>query len=199
MEETVHSYDGRFDGNILLVGRIGCEKTTFVQNLAKNKLFDHVKGVFWILKTDLSKEREDSIRDCFQRQNVHFSYSNNVEDFNYLLVMYKSDKAQYIENELGEKMVSDKLTVMDDVSGLADKSDEFANFLTVSRKYGITCVYIFNTIYPSRKNKQMIMSQTQIYNFFLGSLHASSIVRVLSSFASRFKNTWNLWKNTALQ
>ena len=42
--------------------------------------------------------------------------------------MYKSDKAQYIENELGEKMVSDKLTVMDDVSGLADKSDEFANF-----------------------------------------------------------------------
>ena len=37
----------------------------------------------------------------------------------------------------------DKLIVMDDVSGLADKSDEFANFLTVSRKYGITCVTFF--------------------------------------------------------
>ena len=29
-------------------------------------------------------------------------------------------------------MILDKLIVMDDVSGLADKSDEFANFLTVS-------------------------------------------------------------------
>ena len=31
-------------------------------------------------------------------------------------------------------MVLDKVIVMDEVSGLADKSDEFANFLTVSRK-----------------------------------------------------------------
>ena len=29
-------------------------------------------------------------------------------------------------------MILDKLIAMDDVSGLADKSDEFANFLTVS-------------------------------------------------------------------
>ena len=38
-------------------------------------------------------------------------------------------------------MLLDKLIVMNDVSGLADKSDEFANFLTVSRKYGITCLH----------------------------------------------------------
>ena len=59
-------------------------------------------------------------------------------------------------------MVFDKLIVMDDVSGLADKSDEFANFLTVSRKYRMTCVYIFHTICPSRQNWEMIMPQTQI-------------------------------------
>ena len=35
-------------------------------------------------------------------------------------------------------MVLDKLIVMDYVSGLADKSDKFANFLAVSRKYGLT-------------------------------------------------------------
>ena len=63
-------------------------------------------------------------------------------------------------------MIFDKLIVMDDISGLADKSDEFANFLTVSRKYGLMCVHIFHTIYPSRQNWQMIMSQTQIFNFF---------------------------------
>ena len=67
----------------------------------------------------------------------------------------------------------DKLIVMDDVSGLADKSDEFANFLTVSRKYGITYVYIFHTIYPTRQNWQMIMSQTKIFIFFPGSVQGS--------------------------
>ena len=72
-------------------------------------------------------------------------------------------------------MIIDKVIVMDDVSGLADKSDEFANFLTVSRKYGITCVYIFHTMYPTRQNWQMIMSQAKIFNFFPGSVQASSI------------------------
>ena len=44
-------------------------------------------------------------------------------------------------------MVLDRLIVMDNVSGLADKSEEFANFLTVSWRYGLTDVYIFHTIY----------------------------------------------------
>ena len=66
---------------------------------------------------------------------------------------------------------------MDDVSGLADKSGEFANFLTVSRKYGITYVYIFYTIYPkytrhiyyiTRQNWQKIMSHGKIFIFFQG-------------------------------
>ena len=126
--------------------------------------------------------------DCFQNQHVRFNYPNNLEDFEYLLEMCKRDRAEYVENNLDEKMVLDKFIVMDDVSGLADKSDDFANFLTVSRKYGITCVYIFHTIYPSRQNWQMIMSQTQIFNFFPGSIQAGAIVRLLSSFAIRFKN-----------
>ena len=44
-----YSYDGRFDGNILVVGRTGCGKTTFVQNLAKDQLFGDIKKVFWII------------------------------------------------------------------------------------------------------------------------------------------------------
>ena len=118
-----------------------------------------------------------------------------MEDFDYLLDMCKRDKADYVENNLGEKMVLDKLIVMDDVSGLADKSDEFANFLAVSRKYGSTCFYIFDTIYPSRQNWQMIMSQTKIFNFFPGSVQAGSILRILSSFASRYKNGYVLHRN----
>ena len=55
---------------------------------------------------------------------------------------------------------------MDDVSGLADRSETFANFLRVSRKFGISYVHIFHTIYPPRQNWQMILAQTKYLTFF---------------------------------
>ena len=60
-------------------------------------------------------------------------------------------------------------------------------------------MHIFHTIYPSRQKWQMIMSQTQIFNFFPGSVHSNTITRTLSSFAKRYKNTCistrNVWIN----
>ena len=126
-------------------------------------MFGDIKEVFWISKIELSRERETNIKECFVGQDVQFNYPNNLEDFDYLLEMGKRNKATYIENDLGEKRLLDKLIVMDDVFGLADKSDDSANFLTVSRKYGITCIYIFDTIYRNRQNWQMVMSQTEIF------------------------------------
>ena len=35
-------YDGKFNGNILLVGRTGCGKTTFLEKLAINKFFGDI-------------------------------------------------------------------------------------------------------------------------------------------------------------
>ena len=148
-----------------------------------------IKVVYWISKIELSKDREENIRDCFLYQSVNFDCPNSVEEFDDLLEIYRQKKADYTENDLGENMILDKLIVMEHVSGLADRLKEFANFLTVSRKYGLTCVYIFNTIYPIRKNWQMIMSQTKIFNFFPESVHASSVIKFCSSFASRDKNT----------
>ena len=72
----------------------------------------------------------------------------------------------------------DKIIVMNDVLGLAGKSENFANFLTVSRKFGFTCVYIFHTIYPTRNNWQMILSQTKTFNIFPGSIQASSVIKI---------------------
>ena len=76
---------------------------------------------------------------------------------------------------------------MDDVLDLADKSETFANFLTVSRKLGLTCVIAFHMIYPTRQNWQMILAQTKTFNSFPGSIQTSSIVKILSSFCSRYK------------
>ena len=87
---------------------------------------------------------------------------------------------------MGEDNVLTKLIVMDDVSVLADKSDNSANFLTVSRKFNFTCVYVFHTIYPTRSNWQMILSQTKIFNIFPGSLQTSSVIKILSFYCNRY-------------
>ena len=91
---------------------------------------------------------------------------------------FREKKAPCNENDLGENIKIDRLIVMDDISGLAEKSEEFANVLTVSKKFGLTCVYIFDTIYRTRQNWQMILAQTKIFNIFPRSIQASSIVKI---------------------
>ena len=117
-------------------------------------------------KIVLSEEREEIIRESFANQEVHFSYPHDLDDFNYLVENFTQEKSDYVDSELGEKLKLNKLIVMDDVLGLAGRCNKFSNFLTVSRKYGFSCLYVFHRIYPSRQNWEMIMSQTHIFNFF---------------------------------
>ena len=187
-QEREFTYNGKFSGNILVVGRAGCGKTTCIQKLGKNKLFgDEITDFFWVSKIILTKEREDFIRDSFGDQEVHFSYPHDLDDFNYLVGNFMQDKSEYIDNELGEQLTVNGLIIRDDFSVLADKSEEFSNFLTVSRKYGFSCLYVFHTIYPGRQSWEIIMSQTHIFNLFPGSIHSSKILKTLSLFASRQK------------
>ena len=186
--ENKYSFDGKFEMNILIVGRTRCGKTTFIQNLGKNKMFGNdIIEVFWVSKIFLNKEREDAIRYSFQDKKVHFSYPQDLNDFNYLIENFMQVKADYIDNDMGEFPVFNRFIVLDDVSGLADKSEGFSNFLTVTRKYGFSCLYVFHTIYLGRQSWEIIMSQTHIYNFFPGSIRSSRIIKTLSLFASRKK------------
>ena len=185
----------------MVVGRTGCGKTTFIQNLGKNRMFGKdINLVFWVSKVRLSGEREDVIRESFSEQTVKFVYPNNLDEFNYLIDFFMSEKMPESEGSgLGEKIAIDKLIVMDDASGLADRCEDFSNFLTVSRKYGFSCVYVFHTIYPGRQSWEMIMSQTHIFDFFPGSVHSGRILKTLSLFASRERNTYvptnQIWLN----
>ena len=43
MDGVNYSYDGKFEGNILVVGRTGCGKTTFGQNLGKTNYLGTLK------------------------------------------------------------------------------------------------------------------------------------------------------------
>ena len=151
--EKAYTCDGQFDGNILVVGRTGCGKTTFIEKLGKNKLSgSQIKDVFWVSKIVLSEEREELITESFVDQEVHFSYPHYLGDFIYLVENFTEEKSDYVDSELGENLKINKLIVMDDVSGLADRSNKFSDFLAVSRKYGFSCLYVFHTIYPGRQN-----------------------------------------------
>ena len=63
---------------------------------------------------------------------------NSVDEFDDLLEYFQRQRAPCYENNLGENIRLDRLTIMDDVSGLADKSEALAHFLTVLRKFGLT-------------------------------------------------------------
>ena len=132
----------------------------------------------------MSSERKEIISESFVDQEVYFSYPCNLHDFNYLIENFTQEKSDYEDSELGENLKMNKLIVMDEVSGLADRSNNFSDFLTVSRKCGFSCLYVFHTIYPGRQNWELIMYQTHIFGFFPGIIHNSRISKTLSLFAS---------------
>ena len=109
------TYDGKFEGKVLIVGRTGCGKTTFIQKLAQNKMFGNdIVNVFWVSKINLDPDREEAIRNCFVDQNVQFAYPNNIDDFNYLIASFVSEKSPSVsENNLGELPLINKLIIME--------------------------------------------------------------------------------------
>ena len=86
-----------------------------------------------------------------------------------------------VNNSFGENKKLDRLIVMDDVSGVADVSKKFANFLTVSRKFGYNCVYVFHVIVPSIQMWQKIISQTNIFNLFPASVPCNAVAKIIQS------------------
>ena len=77
-------YDGKFSGNILVVGRTGCGKTALVQKLAINKFFGELNKAEWVSFKKLEKQREAEIESCFDCE-LDFYYPRNKEQFEDLL------------------------------------------------------------------------------------------------------------------
>ena len=206
-------YDGKFSGNIFVVGRTGCGKTALIQKLAINKFFGELKTAEWVSYIKLDKAREAEIQSCFECE-LDFYYPRNKEQFEELLDCFKTkSNSSEIENNMnndnineindvnivnyGEKSIRSRLVVMDDVSGLADLSTKFANFLTVARKFGYHCLYIFHAIHPEKAIWRTILSQTNLLNIFPASVPLSTVKKVLESNCIRNSNKYipvnSLW------
>ena len=86
---------------------------------------------------------------------------------------------------MGENNIFDKLIVMGD-SRFPDKSDGFANFLTVSRNFTlVVCTFFILCTLCSRSSWQMILSQTNTFNIFPCSLLITYFIKILPSHCNR--------------
>ena len=161
----------------------------------------------------LDKATEAEIQSCFECE-LDFYYPRNKEQFEELLEYFKTkSNSSEIENNMnndnsndindvnivnyGEKSIRSRLIVMDDVSGLADLSTKFANFLTVARKFGYHCLYIFHAIHPEKAIWRTILSQTNLLNIFPASVPLSTVKKVLKANCIRNSNKYipvnSLW------
>ena len=88
---------------------------------------------------------------------------------------------------------------MDDVSGLADKSNTFANFLIVAKMFGNHCVYIFQIILLEKEIWKKLILQTKVFNILPSSIPYQTVVRLLESNVVKTKKKYlparSLWIN----
>ena len=79
----------------------------------------------------------------------------------------------------------DRLIVMDNVSGIADGSYKFAEFLTVCRKYRYHCIYVFDIIASDSQVWKKFLSQTNILNIFPSSVPYNRVAKILRAIAGK--------------
>ena len=121
----------------------------FIQQLALNNFFGSLTKAYsyWVSGVLLSTTCKAQIEACFDC-DIEFINVKDEEDLNDALEHFKEvnenvdentdDETDYNVNDTlyGEKKLLDNLTVINDVSGIAPHAkSNFANFLTVSRKY----------------------------------------------------------------
>ena len=58
---------------------------------------------------------------------------------------------------------------------------KFANFLTVSRKFGYNCIYVFHVIVPASQIWQKNISQTNIFNILPASVPHITVAKIIQS------------------
>ena len=80
-----------------------------------------------------------------------------------------------------KKKNMDCLIVIYDVLGIADSCKEFADFLTINRKYRYHCVYVFHVVIPQREIWQKNFPQTNIFSIFPCSVPYNTVAKILQN------------------
>ena len=136
---------GNFMVKNLVLGRTGCVKTTFLEKLGLNNFFGNIIKTEWISGIKIDKKGEAEIQSYFSNKTeVHVA--KEQDELDSLIETFKlRSREEWNDNDnvnysFGENKKLNWLIIMDNVSGVADTSKKFANFLLVSRKFSYNCV-----------------------------------------------------------
>ena len=67
-------YNGQFSGNILVVGKTGSGKTTFLEKLGIKIFFGNLVKIEWISGIKIDEKRKAKIQSCFSNETgIHIA------------------------------------------------------------------------------------------------------------------------------
>ena len=67
-------YDGQFRGNVLVVSKTVCGKTTFLEKRGVNNFFGNLVKTEWISGIDTDEKRGAKIQSCFSNETeIHIA------------------------------------------------------------------------------------------------------------------------------
>ena len=171
------------------MGRTNCRKITFIEKLGLNNFFGNIVKTGWVSGIDIDKKREAEIQSYFKNETeVHIA--QDQDKLHSLIDTFKQRSHEHYDDNsnnnnvnsfLGQNRKINRLIIMGDVSDIADISKNFSNFLTVSRKFGYNCVYVFHVTVPSSQVWQKIISQTNIFNIFPTSVPFNMVSKIIQS------------------
>ena len=175
-----------FKGTFWLYGGLGLVQQHLLRIWANADYLVTLKKYIGYQKLNFPKTEKKILGTVFLIK-LWIAYPNNVDEFSGFLETYRRKKSNYIENDLGENIILDKLIV-----GNCQLFDCFTKIRT-----GM-CLNFSRHISDKTKlaNDNVSDKKPLIFSW---SLHVTSLIRILSSLASRYKHNYiphcNLWIN----
>ena len=81
-------FNGQFSGNVLVVGKSGCGKTNFLQNVGLNKYLGTLVKTESVSGIDIDEEWEAEIQSCFTNKSEFYS-AKEPDELNDLIEKFK--------------------------------------------------------------------------------------------------------------
>ena len=153
-------YNSQCGGNILVVGKTCCGKTTFLEKLGIFNFFGNLVKIEWRSGIDTDEKREAKTQLCFSNETGNHT-AKEPDEIDSLIETLKLRTRDIVDDNddvnslFGKNKKMDRLIVMDDFSGAADISRKFATFFIVSTKFEYHCVYVFTLFEPCRFGKKL--------------------------------------------
>ena len=143
----------------------------------------------------IDNQREAETKACFSNK-VEFHHAADPDELTELIEKFKHRTRDIVNNEsssgFSEKNPIDCLIVMDKVSGIADSSHKFAEFLTVCRKYRYYCICVFHIIVPDSRVWKKKLSQTNIFNIFPSSVPCNTVLKFYRAIVDKQQKNMSL-------